>query len=837
VSFGTRFHLAVRAAQEGRFAYARQELERLLREAALPNQLRTDITYTLAVTLVETGEPAAAVSLFESLLGVKKGAGFVDESSVLVELSGALANCGRDREAYDRATQAIEQSEKRRRPDVVARLNRGIAGRSLGRHDAAVDDLLQAIRGARQLRHVQWLGAAAEQLARTEVARQRPRAAARWCAIARSAFERAAPHSLRNVAAVEQAIAEIAIFVDVSAVDPEAQRAEQFLGALAAVDASEHLSTLDLDLHAFLSAIGLPGCNVSIPLLTDTLDQTFELLKSEVATIRPHPLYPRLVAETKLAAAMNIRPDALPPFETLFPVRVAPLVGEDVQLYWESDFAWPHGVGPRLAALTRLYRGGAEQLRRRATEFEAMGPPAQMQFLGTGARNWPLAIQMKYLGLGQFSTGLVAAPPHLLESTVRLKLRDSHVNRTGFRLMGYTREESEHLVAGGLVSINVTDLTPFIDEAKSVPYMLGGLPLNEFNLANWPAVTDLAERDRKPGFFLDRHYAGWFFAAKPRAAPAYYGAKNEFFRDHFAAFRRDLKIAGSYRAKHYSIPVVRVTSRDELFRIAARLPEFEGQQAWYRGQTAHFSFRRPPAAARLLFGREDVDELSLPGAAPRRGLAYDDVHAMLQTLVQDHVYEQARKRGRDSAAVHEEWLGALDHWDLDVMALAQHYGIPTHGLDITSSLEVALWFATHRFGDAAGGGKTYRRMTATDWPSNPANWPAIYIVLPVTHTLQPSIWTIENAGRRTLVEALRPRRQHGAFFMGAHGSHQNRLAEAIACILQLEPGDWSCGVTYPELFPPPEDDPAYAFMLDVKRRYVDGPLAPFFSEIAEYSYD
>jgi hypothetical protein len=834
MSHGTRYHLAVRAFEQGRIAYGRRELERLLGDPTLPGMLRTDVQYTLAIAFVETGE-AAAVSLLESLRVEARTNDRIDSVSVLVELAGALVNCNRDREAYDRATEGIELAVAQRRPEVVGRINRGIAARSLGWYGEAVKDLVEAVRGARLARHVQWLGAAAEQLGRTEVARQRPHAAARWCSVARLAFERAAPHSLRSVAAVEGEIAAMALFIDAGdEIDREVDRAEEFIGAFSAVDASEHLSTLDIDLYAFLSAVGLPGCNVSIPLQTDTLDDTFELLKAEIATVRPHPMYPQLIADTKLAVALNVTREALPPFESIADSATAPLIGQHVQLYWENAHAWPHGLGPRLSALLLLYRGGAELLKKRAAEFDAMSVEMPMQFLGTGARNWPLVMQMKYIGLGQFSTGLIAAPPHLLETTVRLKLRDRDSNRDGFRLMGYSREESENLVAGGLVSINATEIGRFVD--KNLPYMLGGLPLNEFNLANLPAAMELPERDRRPGFFLDRHYQGWFFAVKPRAAPAYYGAKNDFFRDHFAEFRSGLEIAGSYRAKHYAIPIIRVSSRDELFHIAARLPEFDGQVAWYRGQTTQFSFRRPPAIARILFGREDVEELSLPGAAPRRGLAYDDVQATLQTLVQDHVYEMARRSGRDSSEVHRDWLASLATWDFDVMALAQHYGIPTHGLDITSSLEVALWFATHRFGDGAGGRKTYRRMTIDQWPAEAAKWPAVYIVLPVTHTLRPSVWKLESS-RQTMFDAFRPQRQHGAFFMGAHGSHQNRLSESIACILQLAPGDWPCSVTYRELFPPPDEDVAYAFMLDVKRRYSAGPLGRFFSEIAEYGYE
>ncbi len=59
------------------------------------------------------------------------------------------------------------------------------------------------------------------------------------------------------------------------------------------------------------------------------------------------------------------------------------------------------------------------------------------------------------------------------------------------------------------------------------------------------------------------------------------------------------------------------------------------------------------------------------------------------------------------------WAKEYQHY-LDRMALAQHYGIPTGYIDVTESLEVALFFATHEFQNgvakpsATGTGILYR---------------------------------------------------------------------------------------------------------------------------------
>lgn len=78
--------------------------------------------------------------------------------------------------------------------------------------------------------------------------------------------------------------------------------------------------------------------------------------------------------------------------------------------------------------------------------------------------------------------------------------------------------------------------------------------------------------------------------------------------------------------------------------------------------------------------------------------------------------------------------------------------------------------------------------------------------------------------------------QLGAFFMGAHGIHQNRLSEALACILRLGPADWSPLPSFEYLFPNPEKDPVCNVMLRAKKEFRNLPIGKFLNEIVEYKY-
>jgi hypothetical protein len=105
------------------------------------------------------------------------------------------------------------------------------------------------------------------------------------------------------------------------------------------------------------------------------------------------------------------------------------------------------------------------------------------------------------------------------------------------------------------------------------------------------------------------------------------------------------------------------------------------QVPWlYRGQNMRHSPCFPSIARGLSSGALDLSTLS---TAERSRLICDLVRGQwFCKLVQQHPVMQAAK---------------ADRLYIDTMALAQHYGLDTGYLDITESLEVALFFATCRF--------------------------------------------------------------------------------------------------------------------------------------------
>jgi hypothetical protein len=148
------------------------------------------------------------------------------------------------------------------------------------------------------------------------------------------------------------------------------------------------------------------------------------------------------------------------------------------------------------------------------------------------------------------------------------------------------------------------------------------------------------------------------------------------------------------------------------------------------------------------------------------------------------------------------------------MALAQHYGFPSHGLDITDSDDVALWFATNRYHrDEVSRRASYQKLKVQDWPSDPTKWPVIVAGQCVTHSIQQSIHDCHELAEFGF-EARRPIVQKAHFFQGGHSDHQNRLAEAVVCVFRLAPGDYATEASFDSLFPPPSEDPAYQTMLD-----------------------
>lgn len=317
-----------------------------------------------------------------------------------------------------------------------------------------------------------------------------------------------------------------------------------------------------------------------------------------------------------------------------------------------------------------------------------------------------------------------------------------------------------------------------------------------------------------PGILLDKYYRAPFRARNLRNQ-AVYGSRN-VYRDHYTAFYSDREAIDVLRCKHYCAPVYQVGSLSEIEALAAAIPNRSEEGIVYRGQTELFLLNRPRPVKQFLFGESCAKEPSFGTSAARRNFDYDSLHFGIGYYLENYGLDFPRVQGEMGAQVFRDWREARTSSecgvDYAIMALAQHYGLPSHGLDVTTSLEVASWFATHLYETAPDGQVSYRRMKPEDWPKDPERWPVVAVFQPVTWSLAGSLQDCQELEAFGM-KALRPVRQSAKFFLGGHSDHQNRLAEAAVCFVRLKPGIYGGDLTFGNLFPSAGEDAAFRMML------------------------
>lgn len=597
------------------------------------------------------------------------------------------------------------------------------------------------------------------------------------------------------------------------------------------------LSALDIDLYAFLSAATNaahpPELLLPAPLVTNIRSPRLRARLAEaLATVVDEELYPDVVATTFLAAHLDSEAD-LPPFSSakLRQAAAASVVADDTSFHWPGPAAWRAGFHPVLILLGRAYLSAYLHVIREKIPG--------VHWILSGVRTWPRQILSRFLSLGGHDADEEVPPACLLDELVEtVAVEQSLAAMRRFGDPGWALEMTQ----SGFLAFENEALPPqFRDQDGQLSSdVLQSLPtgVNAFHFGN-PSRLKVFRPAPQRGFLVDAHYQTLFTDTVLETAEALYGERPCMFHREFVDWFNRLAILETVRVKQYAVPVVEVGSVAELRSMLASFPRDSSSTLTYRGQTEQFELARGEFQRRLLYGDHQVREPSLPGAAPRKGLSYDQAHPTVQLLIQDLMYRSALDAGRDLKTVHQQWFALAtsvgSEWDIGVMALAQHYGIPTSGIDVTSDLDVAVWFAVNRFVSDAGGRARYVEMQAADYPADRRRWPAIFVIQPAIESLKSSIWGVETL-KSVGLSALRPTRQKALFFMGADGIHRNRLAEALVCVVRLRPGSYRTDLTYEYLFPPALRDPVYASMLDARARLSDGPLGAFFREIPAYAY-
>ncbi|ADE11342.1 FRG domain-containing protein [Sideroxydans lithotrophicus] len=491
------------------------------------------------------------------------------------------------------------------------------------------------------------------------------------------------------------------------------------------------------------------------------------------------------------------------------------------QLIWEENSLRPLAYSTlinQFLNIVTLHKLLIEQKRQATTqELEALGFSGDnVETVSEYPRQLQTHLHFAAASLGAWLGGAINVQYFAYYAAIR-QITHAPLNDAYAASIGYDSDMASALTKSGIIAAPPSLVLPLI-EAQGSAKVFGSIGIDETNTANPPDDSFDASKETDhpgflPGFLTDKHYRAMFIARRS-GQYGFYGAK-DVFRDHYKQFYSDLQDYPRVRCKHYCVPIVDVSSVQELQDHASRIPLHNPDGVFFRGQRQMYLLQREERVQDMLFGGSTRAEPSLVTSASRdANYDYDKFHFQLRRYLERRINTDGKKGSESLRHFQELLVDPTCRLDRAIMALAQHYGLPTHGLDVTTSIDIAVWFALNVFErDSVTGIASYKSMKIDDWPMNKPKWPVVFACQCVTESVGQSLQDcaeLEEFG----ITAARPHLQEARFFQGGHSDHQNRLAETVVCVYRLKPGIYETEATFESLFPSPDEDPAYKLMLE-----------------------
>lgn len=144
------------------------------------------------------------------------------------------------------------------------------------------------------------------------------------------------------------------------------------------------------------------------------------------------------------------------------------------------------------------------------------------------------------------------------------------------------------------------------------------------------------------------------------------------------------------RVPFIKVPRFIVNSAEELYDL---LKDIYSLRFLFRGQPSEYYLNRSIALMRKLYNDEQAKEPSLASYAVRTNSMFEKHYIEWATIIKTYLYLML---GQEKA---EEYFDIEDDFNFYMLCLsiAQHYGLPTYGLDVSDSLATALFFALNEF--------------------------------------------------------------------------------------------------------------------------------------------
>ncbi|WP_299676314.1 FRG domain-containing protein [uncultured Dokdonia sp.] len=274
---------------------------------------------------------------------------------------------------------------------------------------------------------------------------------------------------------------------------------------------------------------------------------------------------------------------------------------------------------------------------------------------------------------------------------------------------------------------------------------------------------------------------------------AFYGKtdKMEFYGiDHKADM-------GFLRIPFRRIPRISIKKHDDINSILHDLKKhYKDHDILYRGQTKEYFLSRGKESLKKIYGCENTLEPSLLNTSSRTNTNIDSIIPEWSGLlrVSFGMYAQLLDNKVLSDKINDEFnYYPFMHYALSI---AQHYGLPTNGLDVTSDIETALFFALNTYHKTGAYKANY--LHKRDWKSKSV----IYIF-----ALPHKYYSINHEEILSgIIPKSRPSFQNAFFLHNSRGLNINNATEHLVAALYLDNSDAFKQKTSELLFPNRQKD-------------------------------
>lgn len=220
------------------------------------------------------------------------------------------------------------------------------------------------------------------------------------------------------------------------------------------------------------------------------------------------------------------------------------------------------------------------------------------------------------------------------------------------------------------------------------------------------------------GYFIDTYY-GRIFDAKYDSAGALYGQTERM--THYVNVR-GLEIVDEFRVPYRRIPIFGVDDGDVIAKLVGDLKKRNPtHKVLLRGQTRTYFLGRSEDECGRFYGAKSVREPSFLPSHLRNNFDELFLQSMWQNqaaiLLNDLGYDYSAHLGREEM---QEYLDSAERIKNSflmtpfALGIAQHYGLPSVGLDLTDDLDVAGWFASNEMSIRDSGFTTTEPVTRSE---------------------------------------------------------------------------------------------------------------------------